>query len=228
MAMDEVLSEASRLISEREWSRALEVLRRVQPEEGGQSEIAYLLGICHARLGNWDEALLYLEQVVTGDVVAARDEQCRMVLAFVYTMTGRHRLAEYEISHLVEEGIESVQAFAFLGYSSWAQGKLDESLRWYAKALERDPENANALNGYGYILACEGADGPRALTCCRKAVDKDPDNAAYLDSLAWAYYKLGFFDEARDQIRRALAISPGVAEIRDHARAIGIEEGRTV
>jgi Flp pilus assembly protein TadD len=222
--MDEALSEASRLVARRDWIGALGALRGVEPNEGNQFEIAYLFGICHARLGDWDNALLYLEQVVTGGLDRVRDAQCRMALAYVYSVTGRHRLAEYELERLREKGVESTQVFSFLGYSAWAQGKSEEGIRWYAKALDLDPENANALNGMGYLLACEGKDGARALTYCRKAVDKKPDNPAYIDSLAWAYYKLGFAEEARDQIYRARALAPGMPEIREHARAIGLGE----
>jgi tetratricopeptide (TPR) repeat protein len=222
MSMDESLSIAFRIIASRDWSGGLEALRGIEPEDGTQFEIAYLFGICHARLGNWDDALLYLEQVVTGGLDPVRNGQCRMALAYVYTVTGRHRLAEYELKKLRESGFESVQVYAFLGYSAWAQGRPEESLSCYAKALELDPENSNSLNGMGYILACEGKDGARALTFCRKAVDKVPDNPAYRDSLAWAYFKLGFLDEARDHIGRAITLSPRIAEIREHARAIEI------
>ena len=148
-----------------------------------------------------------------------------MALAYVYSVTGRYRLAEYELERLKESGRESVQVFAFLGYTAWAQGRAEDGMRMYGKALELDPENANALNGMGYILACEGKDGARALTLCRKAVDQKPDNPAYLDSLAWAYYRLGFVADAMDQIGRALSIAPGEAEIREHARAIGFDIG---
>jgi len=226
MKKDDALAEASGLVALRDWPGALDALRRVESSEANQFEIAYLFGISHARHSHWDDALLYLEQGVTGGLDPARRGQCRLALAYVYAITGRHRLAEYEIGRLRETGIESPQAFAFLGYCAWAQGKGDESLRWYGKALELDPESANALNGMGYVLACEGGDGARALTYCRKAVDKKPDNPAYLDSLAWAYFKLGFLDEARAKIGRAIALAPGVAEIRDHERAIRLEEGR--
>lgn len=224
MSNDEVMDEAVRLVARRDWASALDALRNVEYEDDNQFEIAYLFGICHARLGEWDNALLYLEQVVTGGIDLARDEQCRLVLAYIYSVTNRHRLAEYEIERLRERGVESTQVFSFLGYSAWAQGRGEESIRWYAKALALDPENANALNGMGYLLACEGKDGARALTYCRKAVDKRPDNPAYLDSLAWAYHKLGFPDEARDHIRRAQALAPGVTDIREHARAIDLGE----
>ena len=83
-------------------------------------------------------------------------------------MTGRHKLAEYELERLGNQARESAQVFAFLGYSAWAQGRSTDGIRWYAKALELDPENANALNGMGYLLACEGKDGARALTLLPK------------------------------------------------------------
>lgn len=218
--MDGSLDEARRLVAEGDCRGALEALREIESTEESQFEIAYLLGICHARLGDWDAALLYLEQVVTGGLDSRRDEQCRIALAYVYSVTGRHKLAEYELRMLRDRGVETPRVLAFLGYSAWAQGRPDESMEWYGKALKMDPEFSNALNGLGYVLACEGRDGARALTYCRKAVDMKPDNAAYLDSLAWAYHKLGFNDEARTQIEKAVALAPGEAEIREHARAI--------
>jgi Flp pilus assembly protein TadD len=220
MSMDEAMAEAFRLVARRDWPGALDALRAIESGEDNQLEIAYLFGICHARLGEWDDALLYLEQVATAGLDPARDEQCRLALAYVYSVTGRHRLAEYELEKLRERGVQSTRLLSFLGYTAWAQGRADESLRWYGQALALDAEDANALNGMGYILACEGRDGARALTYCRKAVDKKPDNPAYLDSLAWAYHKLGFTDEARDQIARARALAPEAPEIREHAQAI--------
>lgn len=222
--MSEAISAAARLVASGDWLGALEILRGAEPEEGGRFETAYLFGICHARLGEWDDALLYLEQVVTGGLDPARERQCRTALAYVYILTDRYRLAEYELARLRDSGGESVQVYSILGYSAWAQGRSDEALAMYGRALELDPENANALNGMGYILACEGKDGARALTYCRKAVDKVPDNPAYRDSLAWAYFRLGFFDEARSNIDRALARRPGAQEIREHARAIELGE----
>jgi tetratricopeptide (TPR) repeat protein len=227
MPMDETLDEARRLVANHDFMNALEALHGIESNEGNQFEIAYLFGICHARLGNWDDALLYLEQVVTGALDTRRDEQCRIALAYVYSVTGRHKLAEYELRMLYEKGVESARVLSFLGYSAWAQGRPDESIDWYARALAVDPEFANALNGIGYVLACEGKDGARALTYCRKAVDLKPDNPAYLDSLAWAYHKLGFSDEARNQINKALVRAPESSEICDHARAIEQGEGST-
>ncbi|MDA8427179.1 MAG: tetratricopeptide repeat protein [Treponema sp.] len=225
--MEETLKEVARRYANRDWVGTLEVLRSVDSTEKNHLDLAYFLGLCHARLEHWDEALLYLEQVVTAEVDIMRIYQCRLALAYVYALTGRYRLADYELGRLTDTGFGSVQVFSFLGYTAWAQNKIDEAIDYYAKALELDVENGTALNGMGYLLACEGRDGARALTLCRKAVDKNPGNSAYLDSLAWAYYRLGFLDEARDYIHRALVIAPQETEIREHARAISGAEALT-
>jgi len=218
--MDAELWEAARRYAERDWEGTLAALRGVSSTEANHLDIAYYLGLCHARVKRWDDALLYLEQVVTGSDDLMRVFQCRLALAYAYSETGRHRLAEYELKRLLDAGLVSVQVLSFMGYAAWAQGRIDDAIRWYGKALELDPESPTALNGMGYLLVCEGRDTARALVYCRKAVEKKPNNPAYLDSLAWAYFRLGYGAEAQECVERALAGNPEALEIQEHARAI--------
>ena len=69
--------------------------------------------------------------------------------------------------------------------------------------LVADPKNAQALNYLGYMLADRGVRLDEALGYIRKAVAIDPQNGAYLDSLGWAYYRLGNYDLAEENLRRA-------------------------
>ena len=64
----------------------------------------------------------------------------------------------------------------------------------------------------------EKIDLPRAIALCRQAVELAPRNAAYLDSLGWAYYRQGNFLEARANFRRSLDLAPGNKEIAAHLR----------
>jgi Flp pilus assembly protein TadD len=221
--MEPELKEAARLYAAGDWRGALAALAQVDSTQENHLDLAYYLGLCHARLSDWDEALLFLEQVVTASEDFLRVGQCRLALAYVYSMTGRSKLAEYELDQLLKIGYRSVQVLAALGHTSWKQGYAENAENWYAAALDKDPENPSALNGLGYVLASEGKDSARALTLCRKAVDRSPRNAAYLDSLGWAYHALGFEDEARDYIARALALAPQTEEIREHARVLALE-----
>lgn len=203
-----------------EYEAAAATLNAAVVDEGEYLELAYLLGLCYARLGRHDEALLYLEQIVTGEAPDERVRQCRMVLAYVYSATGRARLAEYELNKVLELSEESPQACAAMGHAHWKQGRLEDGLRWYRRALELDPDNATALNGYGYLLACSDRNLESALTCCRKALESDPDNPAYLDSLGWTCYKLGRLEEAARHVAAAVARLGDDEECLAHAAAI--------
>ena len=222
MRISEGLRDAARAYSTGEWKGCLAILDGVDSTAVNHLDLAYLLGLVHSRLANWDTALLYLEQVVTGSDEALQICQCRLVLSFIYLKTGHVRLAEYELERLSATGFESVQTCSGFAYAAWAQGRGEDAIRWYEKALAFDEDNANALNGLGYVLASTGRDVPRALACCRKAVAHSPDNAAYLDSLAWACHASGRAGEGRELIARALTLSPDHPEILGHAKAMAL------
>ena len=225
MPLSEPLREAARAYAAGNWAACLDMLDTVDSTLVNHLELAYLLGLVHARLEHWDTALLYLEQVVTGSDEALRICQCRLALSWIYLRTGRAKLAEYELERLSSAGYASVQTCTGFGYASWELGRSDDAVRWYEKALTFDTDNANALNGLGYVLAVTGRDIPKALACCRRALSQAPDNAAYLDSLAWACYRGGRSDEGRELIARALALNPDHAEILGHARAMNVDSG---
>jgi tetratricopeptide (TPR) repeat protein len=214
--MQDPLSEIIKLYRDSKFDEALEELLDADGTALAYEDVAYYLGLCYTRLERYDDALLFLEQVVTAGSNPERRNQCRLALAYVYAVTGRNRLAEFELSQLAGSGEKTVQVYAALGYAAYSQGKINESLDYYQKALEIDPENPNALNSFGYILAEENLDLKLALTFCRKAVDGRPNNPAYLDSLGWTYFKIGSVAEAKSLLERAFVSAPDVKIIREH------------
>jgi Flp pilus assembly protein TadD len=219
MAGKQALAMADSLYRDGKYEAAIDTLAAATVDEADYLGLAYLLGLCYARLKRFDEALLYLEQVVTHGDGGARLMQCRMSLAYVYSATGRSRLAEYELQKLIESSVETPQVCSALGHAHWKQGRLEDGLLWYSKALALEPDNPTALNGYGYLLACAERDLEKALTCCRKALDGDPNNPAYADSMGWTCLKLGRLEEAGQYLRSA-AIGLGEnEELRAHLQA---------
>ena len=55
-----------------------------------------------------------------------------------------------------------------------------------------------------------------ALGMIEKVIAREPNNGAYLDSLGWAYYRMGRFAQAEEQIRRAVELAPGDPTMNDH------------
>ncbi len=213
------LARAVRHYHAHRYEQAVAELQGREGEAGDNPEADYYLGLALTQLGRHEDALLSLEKVVNSHFSFLHIMQARMVLGYIYSVTGRYRLAEFEFAKVNEMGLQSSQAFAALGYVCYAQRKVPESIEALTKALELDPKNANALNSLGFIYAEEKIDLGKALTYCRQAVDVAPRNAAYLDSLGWAYFRLGDFGEARTSFRRALDLAPGNKEIAAHLRS---------
>lgn len=76
------------------------------------------------------------------------------------------------------------------------QKKIPEAVEWLQQVLDEYPDDAGALNDLGYLWAEENKHLSRALKMIRKAVEAEPDNSAFLDSLGWVLYRLGRYEEA--------------------------------
>ena len=217
------LIEGIRLYRLKRWEFALAELlavntERFTPEEN--LELAYYLGLCYTKLERYDDALLYLEQVVTSGQDLLRTYQCRMTLAYIYVVTKRSKMAEFELRLLARNGFESAQLYTTLAFAAWTQKHYKQSVEYYEKALDLDGKNATALNGLGFVLVDAGMDLLRGLRCCKKAVDLKPQNPAYLDSLGWAYFKNGELLEARTWLRRAMDAGSELKEIEEHYKIV--------
>ncbi len=86
----------------------------------------------------------------------------------------------------------------------------------FRKVLAVMPDNPATLNYLGYMLTDRNLRLPEALAMIQKALERDPNNGAYLDSLGWAYYRMGRFAEAEDAMRRSVELTPHDPTMRDH------------
>lgn len=221
------MNEAIRLYRQKRFQEALDMLLELHVSESEESTLSYYMGLCYTHLGMFDEALLYLEQVLASEIGFLQIYQSRMIMGYIYAVTGRHRLAEFELNRLLEDGYESAKVYAALAYAVYAQGKTAPAIADLEKALSIDPGNVNALNSIGYILAENDIRLDYALECCTRAIRSSPDNPSYLDSLALVHRRLGHLKEAKELYERAVRISKGNAEIVEHykdlLRSAGIE-----
>ena len=216
-----ILFQGIDLYNQKNYSDALAFFLAL-PEDSGldSQEIAYYLGLCYTKLKRYEDALLYLEQVVTGGGQLERVLQCRFILAVIYTKSKRKRLASFELNKLLESGYKPASVYASMAFIAWEQQEIDVALSYYEKSLELDENNVTSLNGLGYVLATENRDLTKALSCCKKAVQNSPDSAACLDSLGYVYYKLGLLKDARKYLEMAEQIDNDNEIIAEHIREV--------
>lgn len=84
------------------------------------------------------------------------------------------------------------------------------------KAMKLDPNKPLVLNYLGYSWVDQGINLREAMKLIRKAVKLKPDDGYFVDSLGWAYYKLGNFEEAVKQLERAVELRPDDPVLNDH------------
>lgn len=104
--------------------------------------------------------------------------------------------------------------------------RYDEAESEFRKVLTDDPNNALALNNFGFMLADRDVKLDEALSMIRKAVQLEPTNYAYLDSLGWVYFRMGQYVQAEDNIQRAIARGAGDPTVHDHLGDVYEKTGR--
>ena len=83
-------------------------------------------------------------------------------------------------------------------------------------ALKLDPDEPELLNFQAYFWVDRGEHLQEALAMVKRAVAASPQSGEMIDSLGWAYYRLGDFPNAVARLEQAIAIDPGIAEVNDH------------
>lgn len=181
---------------------ALAWYRRI---EGGPNRFeAQLRGaVILARAGRTEEALAQLE----GLAAPTRDEDVRRVRVQgeILVEAGRAEEAMALYTEALEDGYHSELLYtrAMLAERMDRLDLLEADLR---AILEREPDNAQALNALGYTLADRTRRYDEAYALIRRALELAPEDYYILDSMGWVLYRLGRLDEAVEYLRRARAI----------------------
>jgi len=84
------------------------------------------------------------------------------------------------------------------------------------KALELYPEQPHVLNYLGYSWIDQGVHLDDGMSMIKRSVEQRPDDGYIVDSLGWAYYRLGNYDEAVKNLERAVELKPVDPTINDH------------
>ncbi|HVY50769.1 MAG TPA: tetratricopeptide repeat protein [Devosia sp.] len=86
----------------------------------------------------------------------------------------------------------------------------------FLRALDLNPNQPQVLNYLGYSWVDKGMNLNRALDMIQKAVKASPNDGYIIDSLGWAYYRLGRYADAVTQLEQAATLRPNDPEINDH------------
>ena len=154
-------------------------------------------------------------------------------LGFVYRTMGKPELEiqtyQTGLNRMRDEQSQLRLLFA-LGAAYEQNGQVEQGVSTFEEIIARDSDYAQALNYLGYMLADRGLRLEYAHDLIERAVTLAPDNAAYLDSYGWVFYRLGKYNQALVHLKKAVALDSDPV-IFDHLgdvyRAVGnLKEAR--
>jgi tetratricopeptide (TPR) repeat protein len=96
------------------------------------------------------------------------------------------------------------------------------------KALDLQPEQPHVLNYLGYSWIDQGINLDEGMRMIKRAVDQRPDDGYIVDSLGWAYYRIGNYEDAVKNLERAIDLKPEDPTINDHLGDAYWRVGRTL
>jgi len=237
------LALAAFLAENESWDEALEALEPMlgsSDEETRQTGVINSAEVLH-QAGRTDQALDLLETtggdepsstrkriellLRSGDegrarrlMRASRRGDLEVGLAAVQGFQADRRYEETlpVLEELTQRHPDSLEAHFLLGVARERTGAADRAATSFLRVLEINPEHDPTLNYLGYMWADRGENLERALELVQRAVHLDPHNGAYIDSLGWAYYRLGQYPEAREHLERAVQLAPGDPVVYEH------------
>ncbi|MBA4388787.1 MAG: hypothetical protein C0404_12460 [Verrucomicrobia bacterium] len=145
----------------------------------------------------------------------------RAMLAHLYGSNKQYdkAFAEFETIEKMAAGTkEKLSARFYLYYGSICEqaGKFEKAEAIFEKSLEIHPRSHQALNYLAYMWAERGMKLDKALEYVTRALELDPYNGAYLDTLGWIYYKQRKYKDALEQIQKACELTDNDSVVVDH------------
>ena len=176
-------------------------------------QIAQLL----TNLGKTAQSQKYLKEIVADH---PKDEDALMALGNAERDDKRFADAAATYTKALEASTKPEKLewplYYFRGISYERSKDWPKAVADFRKALVLFPDQPLVLNYLGYSWVERGDNLDEAFKMLHKAVEARPSDGYIVDSLGWAYYKLGKYDESMKELERAIDLKPGDPTINDH------------
>lgn len=170
-----------------------------------------------ARLDDTEEAISMLERMVKD---RSDDLPIASALAELLRSEERYDDARKQYDKVIGQ-VEKLEARHWpllyaRGISLERLGEWQSAEADFLSALELNPDEPLVLNYLGYTWVDQGVNLDRALGMIEKAVEQRPEDGYMIDSLGWALYRLGQYEEAAAWLEKAVGLKPEDPTINDH------------
>src|SRR5580704_14087202 len=175
----------------------------------GDREVHLALAQMYTRLRRWKEAT---DEIDAADALSSKPDGKMEVLG--------------ASGPVAVNADEKIYIYFLRGALAERQKHYDSAEEEFRKILAIDSNNSMTLNYLGYMLGDRGVKLDDALSMVQKAVQLEPQNGAYLDSLGWVYFKMGQYALAEANLRKASERIGQDPQVHDHLGELFEKTGR--
>lgn len=215
----------------RQLDEAVAAVRQGLERFPGERDLEIQLASLLSDQGEVEEAARRLRALLAGspDEPEQSDREVYLSLVQIYERHKRWVEAEAALKKAEELSLSESQlelVYFLRGALFERQKKYDRAEEEFRKVLELNPDSAITLNYLGYMFADQNTKLEEAVKLLERAIELEPYNGAYLDSLGWAYYRLDRLEEAEVYLERALERVSRDPTIHDHLGDLYYKLGR--
>ncbi len=210
----------------KQWPQATAVAKEAAQKLPDDREIRMVLDAQLADVGDPEKPLADVRSLLKGK---PEDREVYVRLAIMYTRLKRWSDSEEALNKAeqLSTKAEDKEYIYFLRGSTFErEKKYDGAETEFKKILVTNPQSAMTLNYLGYMNADRGVELEDSLNQIKQAVSLDPTNGSYLDSLGWAYFKLGKYDLAEENLNKAALRMGSDPTVHDHLGDLFQKTGR--
>jgi tetratricopeptide (TPR) repeat protein len=210
----------------KQWSQATATAKEAVQKLPNDRELRMVLDAQLADNGDPEKPLADVRSMLKG---TPEDRDVYLRLAIMYTRLKRFSDAEEALNkaeQLSTKPDDKEYVYFLRGDTYEHEKKYDEAEAQFKKVLLITPQSAAALNYLGYMNADRDVRLEESLNYIKTAVSLDPTNGAYLDSLGWAYFKLGKYDLAEENLTKAALRMGSDPTVQDHLGDLYQKTGR--
>jgi tetratricopeptide (TPR) repeat protein len=187
----------------KQWNQATAAAKEAVQKMPDDHELRLVLDSQLADTGDADKALNDARSMLNG---TPDDRPVYVAIAQIQTRLKHYQEAEGALDKaesLSTKGEDREFVEYLRGDLFQRQKKFDEAEVEFRKIITSNPQSAAALNYLGYMNADRGVKLEESLDLIKQALNIEPNSGAYLDSLGWAYFKLGKYDLAEQSLTKA-------------------------
>jgi tetratricopeptide (TPR) repeat protein len=214
----------------KQWPQATATAKEAVQKLPDDRDLRMVLDAQLADTGEYDKAVSDVRGMLKG---GAEDRDVYLRLGIIYTRAKRWSDAEQALAkaeQLSTKPEDKAYVYFLRGDLYQRQKMFDQAETEFRKVLSTtpptDPQAAATLNYLGYMNADRGVKLEESLNYIKQALTFEPNNAAYLDSLGWAYFKLGKYDLAEENLNKAAVHMSSDPTVQEHLGDLYQKTGR--